>query len=292
MNDPFTENRALLFGIAYRMLGSVAEAEDMVQETFVRWQRQAVGVVDTPKAWLVATLTRLCIDELRSARRRREDYVGVWLPEPLVDEAAPAPDASAAMADSLGVAFLMMLEELSPAERAVFLLREAFDYDYAEIADIVGKSDANCRQIFSRAKEQLARRGPPAERPVSGTEQIVQRFLGACAGGNMQDLLAVLSDDVVLYTDGGGRVKAARRPIVTADHVARFFIGIRERALVGAKTRFIRVNGGLGVLIHRPDGLVNVTTFAFAGDRIRAIYSISNPEKLHHLPGIAERQNN
>ncbi|HVU23461.1 MAG TPA: RNA polymerase sigma-70 factor [Opitutus sp.] len=285
MKDPFTENRGLLFGIAYRMLGSVAEAEDMVQETFVRWQRQDAGTIETPKAWLVAALTRLCIDELRSARRRREDYVGVWLPEPLVDATVPAPDASAALADSLGIAFLMMLEELSPSERAVFLLREAFDHDYGDIARIVGKTEAACRKMFSRAKAQLARRGPPPERSTGGVEPIVQRFLGACAGGDLRELLAVLTDNVVLYTDGGGRVKAARRPIETADHVARFFIGIRERAFVGATTHLIRVNGGVGVLIHRPDGLVNVTTFAFERDRIRAIYSVSNPDKLRHVPG-------
>ena len=207
--------------------------------------------------------------------------------EPPIDPVALAPDATATLADSLAVAFLMMLEELSPAERAVFLLREAFDYDHDEIAGIVGKAEANCRKMFSRAKAHLARRGLPAERPTASVERIVQRFLGACAGGDMQELLAVLTGNAVRYTDGGSRVKTARRPIETADHVARFFIGIRERALVGAKTRLIRVNGGIGVLTLRPDGLVDVTTFAFAGDLIRAIYSVSNPDKLHHVPGIA-----
>lgn len=257
----------------------------MVQETYLRWQRQDVATVQTPKAWLVATITRLCIDQLRSARHRREDYVGVWLPEPWVDAAAPAPDNVAALADSLGVAFLLMLEELAPVERAVFLLREAFDYEYAEIAQIVGKSEANCRQMVSRAKAHLAQREEKPERLSEKAELIVQRFMAACESGQLQDLLALLTDDAVLYTDGGGRVRSALRPIRSADHIGRFFIGIRNRGLKGAHVSFVRVNGDAGVLMRRLDGVVSVSSFAFAGDRIRAIYTVSNPEKLKHVVG-------
>ncbi len=285
--ESFTEHRSMLFGVAYRMLGSVAEAEDMVQDTFLRAQRQDSSVIDTPKAWLITTITRLCIDHLRSARHRREEYVGVWLPEPLVDTAVPAPDAKAEMADSLSIAFLLMLEQLTPVERAVFLLREAFDLDYADIAGIVAKSEANCRQIVARAKAHLARReSTTALRPNAKTEQIVQRFLAACTTGNVQELLAVLTDDAVLYADGGGRVKAATAPIETAEQISQFLLKVREAAFVGAEIALIRVNGDIGVRIRRRDKLIAITAFAFAGERIRAIYNILNPEKLQHVPGI------
>lgn len=283
MIDAFQENRDLLFGIAYRMLGSVAEAEDMVQETFIRAQRQDDTPIEAPKAWLVATLTRLCIDQLRSARRRREEYVGVWLPEPLVDSAAKAPDAVASAADSLAVAFLLILEQLTPVERAVFLLREAFDYDYADIARIVNKSEANCRQMFSRAKAHLAKREPATARPTPEAEHIVGRFFDACASGNLQDLLSVLTDDVVVYTDGGANVRAARRPIRTVDRVSRFLLGIRKRAWYRAGMQLIRVNGDVGMITQRKDGTLNVSAFQFRDDKIAAIFTVSNPEKLGHV---------
>lgn len=281
--DDFSPHRALLFSIAYRMVGSVAEAEDLVQETYVRWQRQADGSIAAIKPWLVATLTRLAIDHLRSARHRREEYVGVWLPEPLVDPAAPAPDEVAALGDSLGMAFLFMLEALAPADRAVFLLREAFDYDYAEIAPIVGRSEAACRKIVSRAKAQFAGREPSEAPPSPKAEQIVRRFMQACATGSVSDLLAVLTDDAVLYTDGGGRVRSALRPIHGADRISRFFAGIHRRFSSSTPIMVTRVNGELGTVMRRADGHLAVSAFAFDGDRMRAIYTVSNPDKLRHL---------
>lgn len=299
MVETFTAHRALLFGIGYRMLGSVAEAEDLVQETYVRWQAQEADAIESPKAWLVATLTRLGIDQLRSARRRREEYVGSWLPEPIVDHAAPAPDRVAAQADSLGVAFLVLLEALGPVERAAFLLREVFEYDYAEIATIVGKSEANCRQMVSRAKNRLAQREPARaehEVPVEGdgslalaatarggAERLVQRFMTACTTGNIGELLAMLTDDAVLYSDGGGRVRAALRPILGADRISRFYAGLHERAFAKAEFSLVRVNGGPGALMRGRDGRVSVMAFAVAEGRIRAIYTIMNPEKLRHI---------
>jgi RNA polymerase sigma-70 factor (ECF subfamily) len=281
--DDFTQHRALLFGIGYRMLGSVAEAEDLVQETYLRWQKQDAAKIDAPKAWLVATLTRLGIDQLRSARRRREEYVGVWLPEPIVDASAPAPDETAALSDSLGMAFLVMLEELEPAERAVFLLREAFDYDYAEIAQIVGKSEAACRKIVSRAKGHFAQGERASAAPSPQAEQVVQRFMTACATGNVGELLAVLTEDAVLYADGGGRVRSVLRPIRSADHISRFFAAIHRRFPSSAPVMITRVNGEVGTMTRRADGNLSISAFAFEGDRIRAIYTVSNPEKLGHV---------
>ena len=286
MTDVFESHRGLLFGLAYRLTGSAAEAEDLVQETYLRWQRQDPAAIAAPKSWLVTTLTRLGIDHLRSARQRREEYVGVWLPEPLVDHEVMAPDAAAELSDTLGLAFLVLLEELAPVERAVFLLREAFDHEYAEIAAIVGKSEANCRQIVRRARERLARRDPvePAGPRAGSPDSLVQRFIEACLTGELKDLLALLTNDAVLYTDGGGRVRSALRPIRSADHISRFFFGIRRRGLAGAQAEFVRVNGEPGVMLLRRDGLVSVLAFGTAGDRVRAIYMVNNPDKLQRLP--------
>jgi RNA polymerase sigma-70 factor (ECF subfamily) len=281
--DEFMEHREWLFGIAYRMLGSVAEAEDAVQEAYVRWQRQDAATVEEPRAWLVAAITRWCIDQLRSARRRREDYVGVWLPEPLVDPVTAAPDEAAAKADSLSMAFLLMLETLEPVERAVFLLREAFEYDYAVIAAVVEKSEANCRQIFSRARARLRGRGEPRTPATPQAEAIVQRFMTACLSGNLRELLAVLTDDAVLYADGGGRVRSVLRPILSADRISRFYLGIRARALVGGAVTLVRVNGEVGACLRQRNGNMSVMAFALDGERIRAIYAVNNPEKLQRL---------
>ena len=288
MIEEFTTHRPLLFGIAYRMLGRVAEADDMVQETWLRWQRQDSADVASPRAWLVATITRLCIDQLRSARRQREEYYGVWLPEPLVEGVAPSPGDSAALADSLTMAFMLMLETLSPVERAVFLLREVFDYDYADIARIVDKSEANCRQIVRRAKAQLPSAGAgsataPASPPTEQARRVVQQFLHAAATGELGDLVALLTADATLYTDGGGRVASAGRPIVTADHVGRFFIGIRRLATAPLAFRLVAINGRPGALMTANGRLDRAVTFEFEGDRIRAIYIVRNPDKLAHL---------
>lgn len=284
MIDAFEQHRALLFGIAYRMVGSAAEAEDLVQETYLRWERQQADTIVSTRAWLVKTITRLGIDHLRSARKRREEYVGVWLPEPLVDTQVAAPDAMAELSDTLGLAFLVLLEQLAPVERAVFLLREVFDHDYADIAAIVEKSEANCRQIVRRARERLARRSQPEPaRSTRPAMELVQRFIDACMTGQIQDLLALLTNDAVLYTDGGGRVRSALRPILGADRIARFFVGIRARSLIDAQAEIVRVNGEPGVLIRRRDGNRSVMAFAMAGDRLRAVYMVNNPDKLQRL---------
>jgi RNA polymerase sigma-70 factor (ECF subfamily) len=267
------------------MLGGVADAEDMVQDTFVRWQKQNVAELRSAKAWLISTITRLSIDQLRSARRQREEYVGVWLPEPLVgaDEGAASPAKLAALTDSLGLAFMHLLEDLAPLERAVFMLREAFDYDYAEIANIVEKSEANCRQLFSRAKSHLARREMSEEPAGENAERVVQQFLQACMTGNMESFLAVLTEDAVMYSDGGGKVRAALKPIYSAEFIGRLYLGIREKWMSGAQVEIVRVNGKVGAIFRRSDGSSVVTAFAFRGDRIQAVYWVSNPDKLRGL---------
>jgi RNA polymerase sigma-70 factor, ECF subfamily len=279
--DIFTEHRSLLFGIAYRMLGKVAEAEDIVQETWLRWQQQSPAEIRSPKSWLVAATTRLCIDHLRSARHQREEYYGVWLPEPLVDTSTT--DQSHALADSLTMAFMVMLETLAPVERALFLLRNVFDFDYAEIAQMVDKTEANCRQIVARAKTRLRESRTSPRPPTHHVEQIVQQFLTAQRTGNVGDLLALLTEDAVLYSDGGGRVPSVGLPIRGADRISRFFVGIRRLLPANLELRVRPMNGSIGILAIVDDQIIQTMSFDVADDRVRAIYIVRNPEKLRHL---------
>jgi RNA polymerase sigma-70 factor (ECF subfamily) len=280
--DEFDQHRSLLFGIAYRMLGIVAEAEDVVQETGLRWLRQSKDEVRSPKAWLVATTTRMCIDQLRSARRQQE-YYGVWLPEPLVESSAPAADENAAMADSVTMAFMVMLETLSPVERAVFLLREVFDYDYDAISEIVGKSEANCRQIVRRAKAELHERPTTEPIPDSRARLLAENFLTVAATGATEDLMALLTEDAVLYSDGGGKVVAAGRPIESRDHVTRFLVGIRRGRPADMTMQVTWINGRPGAITMSQGQVTNAITFDFEGDRVQTIYIIRNPDKLAAL---------
>jgi RNA polymerase sigma-70 factor (ECF subfamily) len=290
--DEFHRHRPLLFGIAYRMLGRVAEAEDMVQEAWLRWRAQDPAQVETPRAWLVAAITRLCIDQLRSARHQRVDYYGVWLPEPLVESSGERPDEAAKRADSLTFAFMLLLENLSPDERAVFLLREVFDYDYAEIAKIIGKTTANCRKLASRAKAEIARgaesRDRDAERaPSARARRVVDTFLAATQTGEVADLVALLTTDATLLTDGGGLVASAGRPIITADRISRFFVGVRRRTRARVDFHPAVINRRPGALVYVGGKLDRTISFELAAGRIRAIYIVRNPEKLRHLQGAA-----
>lgn len=278
----FETHRSMLFGIAYRMLGTVADAEDLVHETYLRAHQQEPGSIAIPRAWLIATITRLCIDQLRLARRQREDYYGVWLPEPLLDDSAPSPADHAVLADSLSYAFLTVLETLSPDERAVFLLREVFSHDYDEVAGIVGKSEAACRQIVARAKAHLAERKPRFTASSEQVAAVLQRFQAARDTGDMNGLLSVLADDVTFIGDGGGRRRSVGRPIRSADHVARFFLGIRDR-VPPATYRLATINQRPGFLMFVDGQLYSATTFDIEEGRICAIYSVTNPDKLRHL---------
>lgn len=283
--EAFDQHRKVLFSIAYRMLGSISDAEDMVQETFLRWQNVSGDAVQSPKSYLSAVVTRLCIDRLRASKTRREEYVGPWLPEPLLTE----PDGADAVVldESLSMAFLVLLESLTPTQRAVFLMREVFDYDYSEISHIVGKSEDNCRQMARRAREAVTARRPRFESSREQEERLAQRFLGACSDGDVQGLLALLSEDIVLYSDGGGKVRAALNPIYGPEKVSRFLIGILGKTPPGFSTGMAWINGHPGVI-----GCVNgqpmsaVALDAVEG-RIQAIRIVVNPEKLRyvsHLP--------
>jgi RNA polymerase sigma-70 factor, ECF subfamily len=281
----FQEERPRLFAIAYRMLGSVMDAEDAVQDTFLRWQQltdQELTVMSL-RAYLTTMLTRRCIDLLRSARARREQYVGPWLPEPIVTEHETDPAEMVALADSLSTAFLVLLERLSPTERAVFLLREAFDYDYAEIAQIVGTSEANCRQLLSRARKKMAEGRPRFSAPPEQQQRLAAAFGRASFSGDLDGLIRLLSDDVTLWADGGGKIAAARNPIHGPERVARFVLGALAKAPPNLVSRPVMLNGQMG-FVSLLDGQPFVAlTLDLADDRIRGLYLVANPDKLRGL---------
>lgn len=289
MTEDFDQHRPLLFSIAYRMLGSVADAEDVLQEAYLRWQRTDEEV-RSPRAFLSAVVTRLSIDQLRSARIRREEYVGTWLPEPILTEgesAADAPAEAVILEETLSMAFLVLLESLTPTERAVFLLREVFDYDYGEVSRLVGKSEENCRQISRRARQSVAARRPRFESSPEQEERLMGSFLEACASGDMQALVSLLSEDVIVWSDGGGRVRAALQPIRGAQKATRFFAGIIEKAPPGLTFRLASINGRPGAVGYHADGSPqSVVTLDVEEGSIRAIHIVVNPEKLENIPAL------
>ena len=282
----FTSTRPLLFSIAYRMLGSVADAEDLVQDTYLRWQEAPEADVREPRAYLATIVTRLAINQLHSARSQRETYVGPWLPEPLVTENASGPSEHVELAESLSMAFMVMLERLSPIERAVLLLRDVFDFDYAEIAHIVDKSEANCRQLLARAKKHMGAGEPRFDVDRTQADRLTQRFTEAATAGDMDGLLAVLAEDITLWADGGGKAKgAALRPVYGADSVARFVIGVVQRfvAAEGAMSQ-TRINGEPGFIVYVSGVPLAAVILQIRDDRIRTIYAIANPDKLQAVP--------
>jgi RNA polymerase sigma-70 factor, ECF subfamily len=281
--DDFNLHRPLLFSIAYRMLGTVTDAEDMVQETFLRWQQTANETVRSAKTYLSTIVTRLCIDHLRSARVQREQYVGTWLPEPMLTQQSHHPTDLMELAESLSIAFLAILERLSPIERAVFLLRDVFDYDYDEIGQMVGKSPANCRQILSRAKQHLSDQRPRFPVPRTQQEQITAQFLDASAKGDLPDLLLLLAKDVTFYSDGGGKVVAALKPIHGAQKVARMLLAIRRKWLLNSVSRLVEINGQPGIVQYLDGNIHSAMTFEIIDGFIQSIYSVRNPEKLKQV---------
>ena len=280
----FSEHKALLFSIAYRMLGTVMDAEDMVQETFLRWQNCRHDEVESPKAWLSTVVTRLCINYLKSARVQRETYVGPWLPEPLIAGLGFDPGENAKLSDSLSLAFLVLLESLTPTERAVFVLREVFNYEFSEIAPIVEKTEENCRQILARARRRVDERRPRFDASPEEAERLIQEFERAVQTGNLDALLALLSRDVVLVSDGGGKARAVLRPIMGADPVARLLIGAARK--FGSKTQVLRhteVNGLPGTLSFEGDRTLRVIAYGIRDGRIHSLFIITNPDKLRHI---------
>jgi RNA polymerase sigma-70 factor (TIGR02957 family) len=287
------ELRPAAFGIAYRMLGSVSEAEDVVQEALLRLHRalEAGERIDSPRAYVSTVASRLALDQLRSARRRRERYVGEWLPEPLLTSADEDPASQAEMADSLSLAFLVLLESLSPEQRAAFLLREVFDYPYDEIAEIVGTSRANARQLVVRARRHLAERRPRFEASPERREELATSFFEATTEGNLEGLEALLAEDVVLHGDGGGKVPALARPVLGRTRVARTLLAwMRAGARIGAsELRRVEVNGHPGAMVlDRERRIVSVLALDIADGEIRSLRSVVNPDKLGHLGPLAD----
>ncbi len=290
--EDYAEFRPLMFSIAYRMTGSISDAEDIVQEAFLRLTRvlRDGTVIDSPKAYLATATTRLAISHLRSARVRRESYVGAWLPEPLLADDEPGPAERAEMSDSLSMAFLVLLESLTPTERAVFLLHEVFGYDYKEIAGITGKSEPNCRQILARARHHVDDGKPRFDASREQREEVAQRFFAAAAGGDMASLLELLAPDVVTIGDGGGKAWAAAKPVHGAQQVARFVAGLFRRGeKMGASGVPTWVNGQPGAVTYDAEGrILNVFALDIADGKVQAIRSVINPDKLHHLGTVSD----
>jgi RNA polymerase sigma-70 factor (ECF subfamily) len=282
--EDFEPHRSLLFSIAYRMLGSVADAEDVVQEAYLRWQGAPEAEVRSPKSYLSAVVTRLSIDRLRSAKARREEYVGPWLPEPLFSEGDEEADDMTELDESLSMAFLVVLESLNPVERAVFLLREVFDYDYEEISRLVGKSEDNCRQIAHRARQAVAARRPRFERSPEQEERLSRQFLEACISGDMEGLISLLSEEVTLWSDGGGKITAAPYPIHGPERVARFLLRVLRTVPPGFSARLARINGGPGVVGYVDGHPTSVVALDVADGRLRGVRIVVNPEKLRAVP--------
>ena len=285
--DPFVEHRNLLFTVAYEMLGSAADAEDVLQESWLRWAAVDHDTVQEPRAYLVRIVTRQALNHLRTVSRRREDYVGEWLPEPLLTSPDVAEDVE--LAENLSIAMLTVLETLGPAERAVFVLREVFDVPYDEIADAVGKTPAAVRQIAHRAKDHVAARRPRVRVVPAEHEEAVERLVAALNTGDLQGLMDVLAPEVVSVADGGGKVRgAARRPVVGAERLARYLIGGMskvEGTLVASATW---VNGQPGIRVELDGQLAGVVSLTVEDGRITRIYSIANPDKLGWLDVEAE----
>jgi RNA polymerase sigma-70 factor, ECF subfamily len=288
VDDVYQELKPLMFSIAYRMLGSATEAEDIVQEAFLRFHKETSGgtEVDSAKAYLSAVTTRLSIDHLRSARVRRERYVGTWLPEPILTEEEDDVALHAETADSLSMGFLVLLESLTPVERAVFLLREVFDYGFDEIAGIVGKTEENCRQISVRARKHVHDAKPRFEASRARKEELARRFFAAALDGDLDGLLEMLAADAVAYADGGGVAPAAPHPVHGGKKVGNLLMAGarrgRELGVVGM--RRVEINGEPGAIFVRGDGEpVGVVALEISDDQVQTIRAISNPEKIRHL---------
>ena len=292
-NETFELYRPLLFSIAYRMLGSAMDAEDIVQEAWLKFQTADLGNIESPKAYLSTIVTRLSINQLNSARVQRESYIGPWLPEPLLTEgtALPiqgfqSPSQNLAQHDAISMAFLVLLERLSPAERAVFLLREVFEYDYAEIAAVLEKSEAACRQLFSRARRHVSQHRPRFDSTAEAHDRLVESFLQAVEVGDVDALTGLLAEDITVWTDGGGKVFAALNPIEGRTNAVRFVLGARRFAPGPFSAEIALVNGRTAVLLRLEDGRVFlVINLETDENQIQACLIVGNPDKLGYVGG-------
>jgi RNA polymerase sigma-70 factor, ECF subfamily len=285
--EEFSQYRSLLFSIGYRMLGSVADAEDMLQETFIRGQKSSDEEIQSPRAFLVTIISRLCINHLQSARVQREEYVGQWLPEPLLTGPDSDPSERFRVDESLSMAFLVLLERLTPMERAVFLLREVFDYEYSEIAQTLDHNEASCRQILRRAKQHVAEVRPRFDASLQQREELLHQFLDATSHGNLNGLVALLSSDVVFHSDGGGKAAAVPNLVYGSDKVARAVLGgLKKLVPQNLVSRMTEINGEPGVVSYVNGRPFSVLTLDIANGFVRNIYIVTNPEKLARLPGM------
>jgi RNA polymerase sigma-70 factor (TIGR02957 family) len=290
---PFDRHRRLLFSVAYQMLGSVADAEDVVQDAWLRWSAADRSDVTDERAYLVQVTSRLAIDRLRSARARRESYVGPWLPEPLLTRAAavgsaaelPEPSEAAELGEQVSLALLVVLETLSPAERAVFVLREVFGMPTAEVAGALGRTEAAVRQMAHRAREHVQARQPRFDTDRRAQREVTERFLAACAGGDVEALVAVLAPGVVVVTDGGGKARAALQPITGVDHAVRFLVSVAAQGLAipGLRTEIVDVNGLPGIVAWLGDEPFLSLSLVVADGRIEQVLVVRNPDKLSGL---------
>jgi len=294
MSNPaasFEPYRRRLLGLAYRMLGSLADAEDAVQETYLRWHKVDRDTVSDPRAFLMTTTTRICLDMLTSSRARHEAYVGPWLPEPVLDTAALAPDSHTELAEDLSIALLLTLDRLSPLERAAFLLHDVFEFSFAEVAKALGRREAACRQLAARARARVrAVRPRGATAPSRAGEidakhsQLMSAFVAATKSGDLKGLMQLLASDVRVVTDGGGKVAAALNVLDGADRAARFLVGATRKGWRDDFTlRFAPINGLPGIIIDSPEGPVQTTAFEIEGGVVRALYVVRNSDKLRHV---------
>lgn len=286
--ETFAAHRPLLLGLAYRMLGSHAEAEDVVQEAFLRWHAAPQSTVTTPRAYLATVVTHLCLDQLKSARARREEYVGPWIPEPVLTELdvlvpTASADSSATLGErqTLSLAFLVLLERLSPLERAAYLLHEVFDYNHAEVGEILGKEEATCRQLYHRAQQHLAKGRTRFAPSREEHERLLMTFLQAMGQGDLTGLRSLLATEATAWSDGGGKVNAARKPVRGADAVARLFVGLSRKAQ-GLPLEYVlaEVNGWPALIVRQSGRPFMVLSCESDGQRIHGIYVVVNPDKL------------
>ena len=283
-DDPiFEEHRPALARLAYRMLGSQGDADDVMQEAYLRWTSSSRESVKSSRAYLHSIVTHLCIDQRKALDARKQSYVGPWLPEPIVETGPGGPEYRVETAESVSMALLLILESLSPTERAAYLLRRVFDYPYDEIAEILGKSETACRQLVSRAEARVLEKRPRFEADPVKVERLTEAFVQACSNGDLQGLVQLLAADAVLYSDGGGKVAAALAPVRGADRIARFFLGILKKAPPGLEIRRVRVNGQPALLAVLQGKIVNLLTFDVVDDRIATCFAVRNPDKLKRI---------
>jgi len=285
-DDPLAPHRGRLLGLAYRMLGSRSDAEDVVQDAYLRFA--GAQDVRNAEAFLVTVVTRLCLDRLKSTRAQREVYVGPWLPEPVFDAEGLSAEAATELADDLSFALMLALDRLSPLERAAFLLHDVFDTPFAEIAAMLDRTEASCRQLASRARRAVRDDRPPPAAPPDSHARLLRAFGEAVASGDVARLAELLREDAVALTDGGGRKTAARNPIVGAEKIARFFIGLAAKnAGHDIRVEPATINGAFGALLYLDGELDHTMSMAISGEKIAAIYIVRNPDKLRHLPTTA-----